>query len=96
MAKLSELANISDNYSLVRLHENSVTAKNLMSILKKNYAIIRKKKIKKLLAYKSYFALSNYRKGIINYLKHNYFTATLNFLISFIFAPCKINLLFEK
>jgi len=87
MSKLSNLANISDIYSLVRLHEDSMTAKNLMSIIEKNHFIIRKKEMSKLNIYKNYFALMNYRKGIISYLKRNYVNAFLYFLFSFLFAP---------
>ena len=97
ISRLCRLANLSDLYSGIRIHEGSFTAKNLKAIIQKNYEIIKGKKLNKLASTKKFYTQVFYKNGIINFIERKYFKAGYNFFLSFIFAPIKsINYFSEK
>lgn len=96
-AKIKRLANLSGIFSLYRLHESSLTANNLLPIIKKKYEIIGQSKRSSYYIYKSHMALIYYRKGVISFINKNYFISIIYFLITFSLSPVKsINYLLNK
>lgn len=95
-AKNSELANISDIYSSIRLHKESLTAKTLLPIIKKNLEIIGKPALGLLTLYKRYFTLINYRKGIIYFIEKTYAYSLWFFFIAFLLSPIQSIIYIKK
>ena len=87
VSSVSELANLSDIYSFIRLHQDNFTIRHLKSIVEKRYYILNRKKPEKIRTFKHYKTIIHYRSGIINLLEQKYMISFYHFLLTFLLSP---------
>jgi glycosyltransferase involved in cell wall biosynthesis len=87
IGSISELANLSNISSFIRLHPGNFTVNNLRQIVTKKYFILNNKEPNKFISFQKFHIIKIYRKGIIYFLEKKYLRSGFFFFISFLLAP---------